>query len=388
MKNYSSKGLVGVCIELKNNNYGSMLQSFATQQMLNNYGIHYELLVYRKKYTPLYIIKSVPRLLNSVVWQDKFNEFEKKKFISKHPEINYDVNNRNQAFKRFREKYFLAPIVTYYGYNSLKKCSRKYTAFFSGSDQLWSPSGLPTNFYNLMFAYDKATKISYASSFGVKKIPWYQVRRTRIYLNRIQHISCREESGRNIIKQLTGRDVPTVLDPTLLFDRNEWDKMLPVDRVYKGKYIFSYILGTDKTYREEVLKLSKEINLPIVSIHQYVDADLKFGDTSISDAGPAEFLNLIKNAEYVCTDSFHGSVFSIIYHKKFIVFNRYKDDSNVSKNTRIDNLCLKLNLQNRRFSGDIIKNMLEEINYDIVEQRLELLKNESNVYLEQAFEDI
>ena len=388
MKDYSGKGLIGACLEIKNNNYGSMLQSFATQKMLDGYGINYELLSYKKKYTPLFAMKSLPRFLNGVIWQDKLNERRKKKFLNKHPELKKEVSERTNAFNQFRENFFSAPIKTYYGYDELQGQSKKYSAFIAGSDQLWSPSGLPTNFYNLMFTYEDAVRISYASSFGVKKIPWYQRRRTKNYLNRIQFISCREESGSEIVKDLTNRDVPVVADPTILFDGDEWEQMLPCKRIQDGKYIFSYILGTDKKYRDEVLELSKKTGLPIVSIHQYVDADLEFGNIEITDAGPTEFVNLIRNAEYVCTDSFHGSVFSILCHRKLVIFNRYSDTSSSSKNTRIDNLCSRLGLSDRRFSGDIIKNASGEIDYISIDKKLEIMRKESRNYLEEAFDTI
>ena len=388
MKDYSDKGLVGACLEIKNNNYGSMLQSFATQKMLDGYGIKYELLSYKKKYTPLFALKSLPRFLNGVIWQDKLNEKRKSKFLDKHPELKSEVKERAESFNQFREKYFSAPIKTYYGYDNLKEQSKKYSAFLTGSDQLWSPSGLPTNFYNLMFTYDDAVRISYASSFGVKKIPWYQRRRTKNYLNRIQFISCREESGSQIVKELTNKDVPVVADPTILFNGDEWKQLLPRERVQEGKYIFSYILGTDRKYRDEVLKLSKETGLPIVSVHQYVDADLDFGDVSITNAGPAEFVDLIRNAEYVCTDSFHGSVFSILCHRKLVIFNRYSDNSSSSKNTRIDNLCNKLGISDRRFSGDIVKDAKGEIDFASIDTKLDSLRQESRDYLEKAFDSI
>ncbi|MCR5430304.1 MAG: polysaccharide pyruvyl transferase family protein [Eubacterium sp.] len=385
-KDYSDKGLIGACLEIKNNNYGSMLQSFATQIMLDEYGVKYELLSYKKKLTPLFVIKSMPRLLNRIIWQDKFNVKRKQKFLNNNPELKKEAAERANAFEKFRENNFSAPIKTYYGYKELKKQSKNYSAFLTGSDQLWSPSGLPTNFYNLMFSYDDATRISYASSFGVKKIPWYQRRRTKNYLNRIQFVSCREESGSEIVKELTDRDVPVVADPTILFNGDEWNQMLPSNRVKDGKYIFSYILGTEKKYRDEVLKLSKETGLPIVSIHQYVDADLGFGDVSVTDASPTEFVDLIRNAEYVCTDSFHGSVFSILCHRKLVIFNRYSDTSSSSKNTRIDNLCGKLGLSDRRFSGDIIKDANGEIDFTSIDRKLEIIRQESREYLEKAFD--
>ena len=388
MKNYRDKGLIGACLEISNNNYGSMLQSFATQKMLEEYGFSYELLKYKKKYTPAFILKSIPRLMNKIVWQDKLNEYEKQKFLRKHPELSGDVRKRKQAYTEFRAHYFSAPVVTYYGYRQLKESSKKYVAFLTGSDQLWSPSGLPTNFYNLMFAEDKAVKISYGSSFGVKEIPWYQKRRTKQYLDRIQFISCREKSGSAIVKQLTGREVMTVADPTMLYDGDTWQEMLPCKTVQEGKYIFSYLLGTSKEYREEILKLSQETGLPVVSIHQYVDADLGFGDVSITDSGPREFVNLIRNAEYVCTDSFHGSVFSILYHKNFVVFNRYADTSSASKNTRIESLCSRLGLSEKRFSGDILQDMKKQIDYMAVDKALMKIRKESRAYLECAFDSI
>lgn len=388
MKDYSDKGLLGACLEIKNNNYGSMLQSFATQKVLDEYGFKYELLDYKKKYSLFFVLKSMPRLLNKVIWQEKINVNQKKRFLKKHPELQQEVRERAQKYEQFRNKYFSKPVRTYYGYDELKKQSKKYLAFITGSDQLWSPSGLPTNFYNLMFTYEEATRISYASSFGVKSIPWYQKGRTKAFLDRIQYISCREQSGSEIVKTLTGRNVPVVADPTMLFDGKEWGQMLPCERVQDGQYIFSYILGTNKQYREEVKKLSEKTGLPIVSIHQYVDADLGFGDVSITNAGPTEFIDLIRNAEYICTDSFHGSVFSILCHKKFVVFNRYSEKSSSSKNTRIDNLCARLGLENRKFSGDIIKDMNEMIDYSIIDLELESIRNESKNYLEKAFDSI
>lgn len=388
MKDYSNIGKMGVCIELKNNNYGSMLQSYATQIMLKKYNIHFDLISYKKKYTPFFVIKSIPRLFNRVVWQDKLAEREKRKFISAHPEVKESLGLRKKAYDMFRDMYFTAPNPVFYGYNELVQKSKKYSTFLTGSDQLWSPSGLPTNFYNLMFTEDNAVRISYASSFGVKQIPWYQYGRTKKYLERIQFISCRETSGADIVQKLTGRTVPVVSDPTMLFDCTEWNEMLPCDRVQEGKYIFSYILGTNREHREAVLKLSKKTGLPIVSIHQYVEADLGFGDVSIENAGPAEFVDLIRNAEYICTDSFHGSVFSILYSKKFVVFNRYLENNRSSKNTRIENLCECLGVSHRRYSGDIVKDMELEIDYNAVKEKLNGMRMNSRAYLESAFEAI
>lgn len=388
MKSYRDRGLLGVCIELHNNNYGSMLQSYATQWMLNQYGFEYELIRYQKDITPLYVMRNAPRVLNCVVWQDKFAEKQKRDFMRRYPDAKRACEMRAEAFERFRTDYFTAPMPQYTGYNRLKAESRKYNGFLVGSDQLWSPSGLGTHFYDLMFTPDEAFRMSFASSFGVKEIPWYQRSRTKTYLDRIPFISCRENSGSRAIKELTGRDVPVVADPTMLFAKDEWDGMLQCRRVQDGEYIFSYQLGTSRGNREEVLRLKEKTGLPIVSIHQFVDADLHFGDVVIEDAGPAEFVDLIRNAAYVCTDSFHCSVFSILYHKRFIVFNRYAEANKASKNTRIESLCQNLGLEERRFVGDIYAEIIRPVDAALVDDCIRQLREQTRMYLESAFDAI
>ena len=120
---------------------------------------------------------------------------------------------------------------------------------------------------------------------------------------------------------------------------------------------------------------------------QYVEADEQFGDCAPYDIGPVEFLNLIRLAEYVCTDSFHGTCFSVIHHKKFVVFNRYSDGSITSKNSRIDSLCHNLGLKNRRYSGDIMK-IMEDIDYLDVEKKLEVLRKQTDDYLDNALSNL
>lgn len=239
-----------------------------------------------------------------------------------------------QAFDKFRKDKFtkLSPILV--GYDNLCKGANRYSAVVTGSDQLWSPAGLPTNFYNLMFVPDHIRKISIASSFGVKTIPWYQVSRTREYLNRIEFISMRENRGSEIVKELTGRNVPTILDPVFIFNESEWLELIPMNTEYEEPYIFAYFLGANHTHREAVKSVAKQLGCKIVTLRhldQYVENDERFGDFAPYDVDPARFLNLLRGAKYVCTDSFHGSVFSIIHHKPFVTFNRYDEIVNTRK---------------------------------------------------------
>lgn len=382
--------MVGVCIKYFHENYGGMLQAFATTKMLEKRGICYELIRYEKKYSLVQKIKFIPRLFNSVLLKDKTEAIKKKMGMKKHPEFAKNDAIRMEAFHKFQNEKFTNLAEISVGYNKLCEDSKKYSAVITGSDQLWSPAGLPTNFYNLKFVPDNIRKISYASSFGVSQIPWYQEKRTTEFLERLDFISMRENKGRDIVKKLTGRDVPTILDPVFSLTQEEWEQFIPFEKVYEKPYIFAYFLGDNPSYRIEVKKLAKEMGLKIIALRhldQYVKTDEKFGDYAPYDVGPEKFLNLIRGAECVCTDSFHGTCFSIIHKKKFMIFNRYNEASKVSKNSRIDSLCDNLGLNERRFNGaiDAIK---RDIDYEKVYLKLSELEKSTNAFLDKALADL
>ena len=180
--------MIGVCIKYFHENYGGMLQAYATTKMLEARGIDYELIQYEKRRTLPEKIMSVPRLLNGVLLNDKYEALKKKMGMKKHPEFAKNDAIRMEAFGRFKKKAFTRFSPVFAGYPALCEGAKRYDAVVTGSDQLWSPAGLPTNYYNLMFVPDFVRKISYASSFGVSQIPWYQVKRTAEYLNRLDFI--------------------------------------------------------------------------------------------------------------------------------------------------------------------------------------------------------
>ena len=130
--------------------------------------------------------------------------------------------------------------------------------------------------------------------------------------------------------------------------------------------------------------------IALIHIDEYIPADEKNYDETPFAIGPEEFVNLIRNAKYVLTDSFHGSVFSIIHHKPFIVFDRFCDKTKNSTNSRITSLCSVLGLSERRFSNDIdIYTLMEKkIAYDKVEEKLSQLRKSSKQFLVSAIENI
>lgn len=381
--------MLGVCLKYEQTNYGSKLQAVATVQMLKDLGLNYEILRYNKR-TVRFISKYLLRCFNIVFLNDRYDQFQRKFELSRHPEIKRNVHLRNDIFRCFDE-YFEENLSEFYkSYEELKKmCPQRYDILLTCSDQLWSPSALGSGFYNLMFAPDDMLKVSWASSFGVGQIPWYQRRRTKRYLERIEHISMRENRGAEIVHELTGRKVPVLMDPVFVYDKAEWEKLIPVAAPEWDDYIFCYFLGDNPEHRVAVGMLAQETGKKIVTLRhldRYVAEDENFGDFAPYDVDPIRFLNILRNASMVCTDSFHGAAFSIINEKQFVVFNRYADQDANSKNSRIDSLCANVKLENRRYSGDgdILNVMNQAIDYTEVNSILVGFRNRTKKYLEAA----
>lgn len=380
--------MIGICIKNEQRNYGSKLQALATLKAFRDLGYDYKIIKYGKGGI-LFKLKSLPRIFNIVFLNDRYDSWQKAYSFKKHPEVNSKIILRNELFKRFDEEHFNKDIVYVKYFKELQKESLKYTSIVTCSDQLWSPAALGTNFYNLMFVSDKVNKVSYASSFGVSKIPWYQINRTRKYLNRIDHISVRENKGKEIVKDLTGKDVPVLMDPVFIYTKEEWQDLVPYENVDLPPYILCYFLGANLEYRKSVKSLADKLDLKIVTLphlDRYVAEDEIFADYALFDVDPKKFLNLIRCAKYVCTDSFHGCAFSIIEEKEFFIFNRYSDKSKNSKNSRIDTVCENLGLSNRRVTANdnLYAKIGQSINYTDVKLKLEKYINKSKRYLKES----
>lgn len=380
--------MLGVCLKYEQVNYGSKLQALATVKMIEALGVEYEIIRYKKDLG--FYLRSIPRFLNIVFLNDRYDQIQRKLEYKRHPNVSQNIGIRNQAFASFDTLFSGRLSIVFENYGQLKaQCRKKYSSVLTCSDQLWSPAALGSGFYNLMFAPDDMIKVSWASSFGVSQIPWYQRKRTKEYLDRIQYISMRENRGAEIVEELTGRSVPVLMDPVFVFDKAEWNKMVPYSKPEWDDYIFCYFLGDNPEHREEANKLAEKMGMKIVTLRhldRYVEGDESFGDIAPYDVSPQRFLNILRNASFVCTDSFHGAAFSIIHEKQFLVFDRYNNNSSNSKNSRIDSLCVNLGLQSRRFCGGskIDSVISAPIDYLAVTQRIQLYREKTRRYLGEA----
>lgn len=266
----------------------------------------------------------------------------------------------------------------------------EYDAFVCGSDVIWSQDihHIPRTYY-LAFATDDKPKIAYAPSFGRNTIPRNHYEETGMLLSRFNALSVREESGRQIIRDAAGLDASVVADPTMLLGADEWDQVAITPSTDNTKYAFAYLLGVNKRVYQAIEEYCRNRDLKLVVI-PYGDGVLDpwerdFGDEQILSASPGEWIGLIRDAEVVFTDSFHGTVFSAIYEKNFYVFRRYADSDRESMNTRVENLLDKLGITQRLVLPEELNQIqYEDIAWNEVRQRKDAFVDESMRYLKAA----
>ena len=372
-------------------NYGSQLQALATQMMLDKLGVENETVridglkreINRAKYK-YFLSKAFDK--NTVM--DKMAAI--KKAIAKRTNRKYAENlaARDRIFSRFAETRFrLSPM--YRSKAELGQHARDYAAFIVGSDQLWLPSNIAADYYTLNFVPDGVTKIAYATSFGVSSLPRKQADMARKFLNRFNSIFVRETSGQRLIKKLTGRDVPLVCDPTLLFTAEEWNRQATPKRLVADNYILCYYLGNNPAHRAFAKRLSQKTNCKIVqlpNLDEYIKSDEGFADYPLYEVSPLDFIALIRDAKYVLTDSFHCTVFSALFSKDFYVFRRYGADSAVSTNSRIYSLLDTFDTPGRLLTGseDAAECLQAKIDFTAVHKRINRLREASATALKQA----
>lgn len=292
-------------------NIGNRLQNYALQTVLEKYGANVTTLDnyytnrFSKKTQMKYAVKSLLSRLGYRKYQSECREYRR---ISRIRKSVLTFNKRN-----------LSNVKRISNAEAFTHDWSDYDLAVAGSDQVWhkwraDPDELP--FYYLEFMpRDKRT--AYAASFGFETFPEQDIEQHRHGLSEMGHISCREERGCGLVKELVDRDVPRVLDPTLLLSANEWraieaQSALPAKQT--GPYAFVFFLGNiPEEYRAYMESVKQELGIKHL---------VYFNDKSIKHCGPCEFLQLIDQAAYVFTDSFHCTAFSTLFSKQFTAFRR------------------------------------------------------------------
>ena len=377
-------------------NYGSMLQAYATQMALDKLGIENETIDitgFRNEIKKAKIWYFFKASLTSDILLSKLG-MVKNIFIKKFSSSQYakSAHLRSRKFDSFYRQYFRLSERCASKAELREKCKKEYEAVLVGSDQLWLPGNIAADYYTLNFVPEKVNTVAYATSFGQSSLPKDIQRKAAAFLKNIRHIGVREEAGQQLIEQLTGRKVPVVCDPTLLFTGDEWLQIQQEEPIIKEKYILCYFLGNNPPHREFAKRLKAATGCKIVALvhlDEFVKSDEMYADITPYDIDPADFLNLIRNAQYICTDSFHCTVFSILYEKSFFVFRRYMRKTRSSTNNRLDTLLKMTGVGERILQGneDVQECLDKCIDYEVVQQNLDKKRAESYQYLLDALEN-
>lgn len=376
-KNAFDKQKVGLLTWTVYENYGTYLQAYALKKTIENLGYKVEFINYhpvgknenifvRVIKRPWYYVK----LFLKMIYTGKKNYL-----------LSYETQvDRHNKFIRFKkENFFMTKNCD--SYDSLKDLNKSFSVFVCGSDQIWNPNYFDAHFF-LDFVSQSYKKVAYAPSFGTDRIQNSNIlMQVQNLLNDFCFLSVREHSGQNIIKKLINKDIPVVLDPTMLLEADEWRTLEDENFHLPDNYLFCYFLGSNELYWKAVYKFAVQFHLKIVVIPIY-SFDYGRSDWVLRDVGPQDFIKLIDKASFICTDSFHGVVFSILFKKKFAIFKRFLSNDSNNQNTRVDNLVEMFNLYSKVFQKDNLENIYSnELPWNDVFSSLNAKKKSSLSYL-------
>ena len=307
---------VGILTFYRVINNGAALQACATNRIvLNKLGIESELIDYRLPRVEYYRKPfSIKRALQTKGIKGKVRACTKE-FV-KYP----DNIRRFRLYNAFMKQHLKTSTHEYCSIEELKKDANNYNAFVVGSDLVWSPlmaEGVNPVYYLDFVEAPNVRKIAYAPSIGTLDISDEEKRQIAQYLKKFDAISIREESSRKQLQELTDKPVHTVLDPTLLTFEKDWDIFYDPKPIENEKYVFAFKLEKSPLLVKCANQLAVKENAIIVTYGSTAGFKAKKVKDVSGRIGPAEFLNYMKNASHVITNSYHGCAFSIIFHKDF-----------------------------------------------------------------------
>lgn len=341
-------------LTIQSNNYGNRLQNYALQEVLRARGCQVDSLRRDAGFgnSLTSSLRAVKRALGT-----------------------FRNHSRKALFARFNRRISFSNMIVSCEYVS-PDIADVYDAFVMGSDQIWNPDfAFNSNLEYLPFV-PSAQKLAYAASFGVSKLTG-DCRLIASYLRDIPYVSVREDAGAAIVENLIGSRAEVVLDPTMLLGADEWGSVAqkPAMPVIDAPFILKYVLGDD-AHETIIDKIACENGVSVVNLK----------DKSLP-IGPAEFVWLIANAWMVCTDSFHASVFSLLFHRPFVIFERQSADADMS--SRFDTLCRVFRMEHHRFCKEGFDfARCKEDDWEVFESRLASERVRSLTWLENSLDKV
>lgn len=357
------KKRIGVITWHYYSNFGSALQAYALQETVKKMGYKVKIINYRNlKFGKISNIKELIKKLANGILGTHFN-------------IDY---------RSFQDKYYIQTKLIQ-DEKKLPQLAKKFDIFICGSDQIWAPNVF-NPVYMLDFVPKEKKKISYAASIGLDDLSPKCAEEYSRLLAEFYAVSVREKAGADLLKEKCGINAVTVLDPTLLICADQWKRMEKnVAYDSEKKYIFCYFLNEEHNYSGVVKEFAQKNGYDIIGFSVNKD-DIKW--MQIVNIGPCGFLWLIHNASVVFTDSYHGTVFSLLYHKPFMTFERFDKDDPICQNSRIYQLKDCFGLEGMILNvANIDEIKIKELDYSTFEEKLRELRMNSLNFLSQSLEN-
>lgn len=370
------KKKVGVITMHRVINYGSFLQSYATQQVINNLGYDCELIDY--------VFPNKWHYQNGLIKHRTF-----KSFINDFmPNIGLtNTQKKKKDFNRVINKYYKLSKNKYKHPQELIDNPPIYDIYVTGSDQTWNIKHTKgDNSFLLAFAPDKAKKISFSASFARSNMDEKYKKTFKYYLERYNAISIRDRKGNYIINELLGKEAEITLDPTLLLNKDEWSEFGANQKnAFKEQdYIMFYLITHSFESRPYIYNLLKQLQnktgLKVFSF-THIPKGLDINYSFCGDASVEEFIQLFESASYVVTSSFHGTAFSVNFERPLysVVDGLNSDDDRQSsflKNVGLDNCIVPI--------GQEFEKINPKYNRQEISNNLEQLRNTSIDYLKTS----
>ena len=367
---------VGIVTWLGGGNYGTTLQSFALHEKLRQMGYA---VYYIGSYNHAGFFKGMVRCIL------RWSGFQR---------VRYRMNLKKsmgvkgvKLFRFIKRNYNIKTPSCDYTFNKL---IRDTDVFVTGSDQIWNVAFRFNPFMFLDFAKGKR-KVAYASSIGLSDIPDEYREQVRTYLSDFSWIGVREKTAVDVLSRLLLRgDILQVLDPTFLLLPDNWIKLCnkaEYEEKIPDDYILLYLIGCNNRYVEQVNEVIRKTGIHTVVVVPSVENPQMRIDGAIvyGNAGPIEFVDLIRRASLVCTDSFHATALSINLSKDFVTFLRFKDADGLSQNSRIYDILKHYGLLARLYEGDSAS-WWKPVDYSIVQKQLDMDREQSLSYLTHAID--
>lgn len=362
-------------------NYGVYLQAYAMQKKVEDFGYDGEIIHYVKRTESTSSAGRASKIKRLLL-----HPVQTKKIIdNKIMKSGSNFAGRSFSFSKFASKNFnLTRLCN--DMDDAEKIAGKYHAVVCGSDQIWNPVHTDCNPYYFLQFVPPEKRIAYAPSVACEEIPEKYLEDFKNYISSFSSISVRESSGAELVEKITGRKCENTVDPTLLYDKNFWNALALPERIVKEPYIFCYFLGGTEIHKKAIDRIEKETGKKVVlSPFDYEINSLKKGEKIYADI--EQFLTLVRDADFVLTDSFHGVAFSVNFRKSFAAVKR--GDIDPGKHTRINDFLSKISLADRIVTEENIDNFkFSEINYEESENILQSWIKASEDYFRNSLEKV